>query len=376
MAHKAAADYIKTVASAANAAPAKEKQFVCQGWDAMGGRMLEEALQNTDLVDAQYLIKLAELKAPVPRWQDIPEEARINAKNIWRLKGSTLGGFGLLPVLVMSYCWLSPEHPDPAGEQLSWIVPILQAMVAFVQKTDKKMSDGGRHCTVGVMQDFLSMPQKPRTPEEDERFDKALKTELNLLYMHPKTPVLIMDRAPGKHAKYTNLRPYHARGWCYMEMRLSSIVKGGYCLWELSKFSGNANMQAIIQEMKAGRPPLTSPDMVAADITGGIKSGDIAFTSNSDADIVIKIYEKGFKRAFETYHEYRPDCVIMNQRLGWGSMEVPIIAQALAYASEKCTVPKPLKICLGGNNFTGPEGKALEGAAKNPKINVIMELQG
>lgn len=61
---------------------------------------------------------------------------------------------------VLTYGWTTPDDPDVTGDYLSAVRRFLR-------------SELGAHI-VGVFWDFLSLPQKPRTPAEDEQFGDAL----------------------------------------------------------------------------------------------------------------------------------------------------------------------------------------------------------
>merc|ERR1719188_2564204 len=120
----------------------------------------------------------------------------------------------------------------------------------------KHVKEMGEHMTVGVLQDYASYPQYPRTEDEQARFDAGLKAELNRWYAHPYTPVLMVTNPASEHPLHTNRRPYDARGWTYVEKRLSSIVKDEGCLWDLSKCTGREKSWGDLKSsMKAGRPP-------------------------------------------------------------------------------------------------------------------------
>ena len=75
---KAAAAQEK-VAAAADAATAEEKAKKGLAYTQCGLRPLEPLLASIDLIDAAYLIALGEAGGVVPRWQDVPVTARINA---------------------------------------------------------------------------------------------------------------------------------------------------------------------------------------------------------------------------------------------------------------------------------------------------------
>ena len=120
-----AAEEQKKVAAAADAATADEKHRVGWAYTDGGLKPLESLLDRIDLIDVNYLISLAETGAGVvPCWQDVPDAARINAANVWRLRGyNSLG----VPILVLSYPWLDRHHPDKLGATLQRILPILRA---------------------------------------------------------------------------------------------------------------------------------------------------------------------------------------------------------------------------------------------------------
>ena len=67
------------------------------------GRLLEEMLADTDLIDVGYIVRLVEGGGIVPRWQDTPDAAKITPRTVWRLKANVLCR---LPVIVLSYPWL------------------------------------------------------------------------------------------------------------------------------------------------------------------------------------------------------------------------------------------------------------------------------
>ena len=95
---------------------ASEKRKIGRGWDTRGGNMVEPLLEHVDLIDAGYLISLAEIGAAVPSWADVPESARINRSNMWRLR--CWDEPSSLPVLVVSCPKLDKEHPDKHGAML------------------------------------------------------------------------------------------------------------------------------------------------------------------------------------------------------------------------------------------------------------------
>ena len=85
----------------AEKASSNEKSKVGHLWASrFGGPMVEQLLEKMPLVDAQYLVALGEAGAVVPRWQLLPEVAKIGPHNKWRLR--CWGRESSLPVLVLS----------------------------------------------------------------------------------------------------------------------------------------------------------------------------------------------------------------------------------------------------------------------------------
>jgi hypothetical protein len=134
-----------------------------------------------DLIDAQYLVSLAHEGTIIPRWQEVPSAARINKRSVGRLR-SWNHEFSL-PILVISYPWLEKWHPDPRGQTLQRILPILRAMI-------KEAKRYGTHATIGVLWDYMSLPQPSRNPAEEARFQQGMKQCMNIFYAHPFTTML------------------------------------------------------------------------------------------------------------------------------------------------------------------------------------------
>ena len=243
-------------------------------------------------------------------------------------------------------------------------MPILKIMLEYVKEKF------GEHMTIGVMVDFMSYPQYPRTGEEDMVFGAGLKGELNGLYSHPYAPTLMITTRASEHPLHTNPRAYDKRGWTFVEARLSSMVKDNRCLWDLSKLTGEEKTwEGLYKSMKANRLPITSPDRVAKDLRAAVESGEIAFTKGADLDLVLGIYERGFAPAFEGMQNVSVHC----SGLGWGDEVVPILTEAIKYAEEHCDPEKmkyPTKTFqLDGNKFT-EEGKQALKAAAGEKMKV------
>ena len=355
---KAAQDLVAD--AALQATDAEKMRTAPNGYMRDGGPQIEDLLECTDLVDVQYLIALALAGGIVPSWKDVPASARINSSNVWRLRCWDAGD--CLPVIVLSYPWLDKEHPDRLGEQLRRLLPVLQAVHGEARRY-------GTHATAAVLWDFMSLPQgSDRSEAELARFKAGLRG-INRWYAHPFTIVLMVTTALPSGAQYTNLRPYVQRGWCYFELRTSSIVKDRDCLWDLSlhKEGKPISFRQCQRRLRAGRPPISSPVKIARELREGVASGDLGFTAAADLEMVVGLYEKGFVNAFSTYSMLADgDAHIWYTHLSWTDEMAPAVVEAIAYAKEHCTPPKRLSLMLReGNRWTTAGWASLQEVASS-----------
>ena len=313
-------------------------------WRKHGGAELEPLLVFTTLVCVRWLLKFAKgeisptweggCKGVVPAWQQLPKVAHVTAATLRRSKWS----FGL-PVGVLSYGWAARDHPDPTGEQLQRLVPLLEAIVAAC---DEK---GGPEFSWGIMWDFMSLPQRgrtsgydkdvdDRTPEQQARFQLGL-SHVNIWYGAMYTHTLVLNTPMPAGAE--NSAEYGRRGWCIFECLLSSIVSNMWCYLELDKMDGlTTGWDGIRNQCAAKRPAPMAPDEFEAMIRNGmdaeraVPGSGIKFTNGKDAtEVVIPQYEEGFVRLLgeASYMAYAS--------LGWGDAEVRTLARAFAYAHAK-----------------------------------------
>ena len=273
-----AAQRIEEVAAAAEAAPKKERAAHWL-WAALGGGAIEPLLEHTPLIDLEYLVALAEGGGVMPCGrQNVPPAAFITKRNLWRLK---LWGKAKLKaslgVLVLSYPWLDWFHPDRLGAQLRRLLPFLKAMLAEAKRDSP-------HCTVGVMIDFLCLPQKPFATEEDgARFGVSLKA-INAWYFHQCTYTLLVTNPPPEGADYSNTRLHRDRGWCFFEQAASMVVKDDTCLLDFGAYEGAtefgdawAEPGTCLGQMRAGRKPPIAPDAFNEQMRARVASGELNF---------------------------------------------------------------------------------------------------
>ena len=247
-----------------------------------------------------------------------------------------------LGVLVLSYPWLDWFHPDRLGAQLRRLLPFLKAMLAEAKRDSP-------HCTVGVMIDFLCLPQKPFATEEDgARFGVSLKA-INAWYFHKYTHTLLVTSPPPEGADYSNTRLHRDRGWCFFEQAASMVVKDSLCLLDFGAYEGatefgdvgNNGPDTCIGQMRAGRKPPIAPDAFGERMRARVASGELKFTANADMEFVIGQYEAGFVAAINRVAAEPLDTrLLVFEKLGWGDAEAAELRLALQYAAAKCAFPE------------------------------------
>ena len=363
-----AAQRIEEVAAAAEAAPKKERAPAKRHdgqecWAFCGGGTIEPLLEHTPLIDLEYLVALAEGGGVMPCGrQNVPPAAFITKHNRWRLKlWGKAKAKASLGVLVLSYPWLDWFHPDRLGAQLHRLLPFLKVMLASAKEDSP-------HCTVGVMIDFLCLPQKPFATEEDgARFGVSLKA-INAWYFHQSTYTLLVTTPPPDGADYSNTRLHRDRGWCFFEQAASMVVKHHNCLLDFGAYEGAtefgdvwADPGTCLGQMKAGRKPPIAPDALGERMRARVASGDLTFTANADMDFVIGQYEAGFVAAINRVAA-EPDQrarTLVFQKLGWGDAEAAELRLALQYAAAKCAFPEgAVRVAVTSGNRISEEALA------------------
>ena len=178
-------------------------------WTKCGGEDLASLLEFTTLVDVRWLLKFArgevmpECNGVIPAWQQLPRDAhvRLDQMRVSKMEWS-------LPIGVVSYGWAGRMHPDPSGEQLQALAPLLECIVRHCDESV------GPNFSWGIVWDFMSLPQRGysytesirrdsfatwgdrgkdnRTQDENDRFRKGL-THINEWYGAPFTNVLVLE---------------------------------------------------------------------------------------------------------------------------------------------------------------------------------------
>ncbi|KAL1500684.1 hypothetical protein AB1Y20_013331 [Prymnesium parvum] len=301
---------------AALAVDAEAQARVSHVWAEYGGRRVEEALDCVSLVDGRFYADVAEFGGAPPRWEELPREGMITAETL-------------------------------LGEQMRRVAPLLRAVLAEYEEGASAANPHARHGTIGVMQDFCSLPQDNRTHDGVLRFQRGLLS-MNMWYTHPWIPVLKLTTPLPSARRYTNRLPYERRGWCFFEAQASGIAKGSTALWDIAHFRGAKDLMQVIRQCQSGRKPPMSPDVFRAAMESAIADGRLKFTVMRDAYTVVELYRIGFVTIFERAYEFQAKGSINYNGLDWTSDDLLVFQEAMAYVGRHCKLQRIPDICWAG----------------------------
>ena len=148
-------------------------------WEAWGGDEIEPLLAFLDVIDAAWLLKLAngevmpERKGVVPAWQDVPPEAKLSLSTL-RKTTMTLK----LPIAVLSYGWAARGHGDPTGALLRRLKPVLERMAHCCEHGYAPQVPDWRPAAWGIVWDFMSLPQRGYTSGYNSKHDDRTPYQL------------------------------------------------------------------------------------------------------------------------------------------------------------------------------------------------------
>merc|ERR1719387_2193552 len=89
------------------------------------------------LVQGMWLAEHSTKGLPLSRRQELPPEAFWKSKELAKLMEESEAlaverwGIPAIPVVAVSYCWLTMEHPDPKGETLQMLGALVQEHVVY-----------------------------------------------------------------------------------------------------------------------------------------------------------------------------------------------------------------------------------------------------
>ena len=206
------------------------------------------------LVKMSWLIEHSKNGRILARRQELPEEAFISVAELKRLYGDG-NRDGVLPIIAISFCWLTPWHPDPEGKQLKTIAATLereQAKYAKANGSFKGFSEMGvfwdwtslYQLVPSLWRPFMTGPEakkeaeqseeereqtkayfNSRTKEEQEGFAYALHNTMDLWYAHQGTSVYMLTKLPENSSREVG---YSDSGWTTYERCSAEQIKKVY----------------------------------------------------------------------------------------------------------------------------------------------------
>lgn len=257
-----------------------------QGWSKLNSivKVGDVGLLASSFVDG--------LKEPLKRRQDLPDGAHFKGD----LKNNK-DGYNEVFLVVLSYPWLTPPHPDPNMFHLKKVQACLKVFKSCFK---------GKW--VVLFWDWASCFQNPRSPSETFAFKKSL-IDMNLWYAHSQAFVWLMSyKAPVTNLDGSAGKQYAERGWPTMEYCVSGFMKASDRLLDLSKFDEKKKysttwlMQvngSLPKECNTSRPLPQKPEAFQELLK------TVTFTNGSDAALVARLYNNVYTQALQTAKEIK-----------------------------------------------------------------------
>ncbi|CAK0846032.1 unnamed protein product, partial [Prorocentrum cordatum] len=268
-----------------------------------------EGLHPVRLVRMSWLLQ--QRGTVLKRRQELPEEAFVSAgelRAIWEASGRG-GADKVAPIITISFCWDSREHPDPNGVQLSLVIDTLE------QERHKYSRGYGYFegfSDMGVFWDWPSLlqgdPDKAdeakaaalrqgktqkdaqkaadeakRTPAEKAAFKHGLQETMDLWYAHQATTVLLLTQHPRERGSERECG-YDQSGWTTYERCSAEQIKKVYRIE--AKWDAVADLGGGAGVTKAGRRWPVGPD----EFDRLIK--DKSFTNGADREAVKALFRR------------------------------------------------------------------------------------
>ena len=339
------------------------------------------------LLRGRWIVKLFQRGGRLERRQDLPPEAFMSAGELRRLVAALGDDWGLLLVAISYrygtrhwnrsppwpyhsalrvFSWLTADHPDPEAFHLS----IVASVAALYLKPSpgrsffssplvdafERAGLGQAVADFGVLWDFGSLHQKPRSDTQTELFKQGLAA-LPMWYGHAATVMWMQPDLPegfGERMAAIGLaETYEASGWCFVESSVSAGIKRNDRRLNLGLRTERALKHAYGGAWKeegrldrvcaAQRPAPMAPEEVAEVLRDGGKK----FTNSADLEVVAKLYRSYFESVASTATQ------LTFAYLKWGNAEVMALAAVLPrYVSVT-------NLDLSGNAFGGTGAVAI-----------------
>ena len=257
--------------------------------------------------------QLLEKLDPTAYYQPEEVEALERSKN-----GAGAGNPKALAVLCVSYCWETPEHPDPFGRTLVKIAKAIRNLKAF----NSGIATGLKNYAVFL--DWTALPQKvngqERNAEDKAAFDDAL-SQMQVWYAHMLTTVLLLT---GKQDGVS--LSYQDRGWPNFERLVSMILTPNTRLvWPMIVDVGAMPDEA--EEMPDDGYCTRLVPMTVERFAATMR--EKKFTNGADCELVIGLY----KKTLESVLGAAPKLTMVNNK-HWGDAEMRELVDVLPLCAE------------------------------------------
>ena len=254
--------------------------------------------------------QVLEKRDPTAYYQPEEVEALERSKN-----DAGAGNPKALAVLCVSYCWETPEHPDPFGRTLVKIAKAIRNLKTHWDACSKKFA---------VFLDWTALPQKvngqERNAEDKAAFDEALSC-MQVWYAHMLTTVLLLT---GKQEGVS--LSYQDRGWPTFERLVSMILTPNTAMvWPMIVDVGAMpdGAEEMPDDGYCKRLVPMSVDRFAETMR------EKKFTNNADVELVIGLY----KKTVESVLGKAPK-IYMAQNKRWGDAEMRDLVEVLPLCAE------------------------------------------
>lgn len=272
----------------------------------------------------------------------------------------------MMPVIMVSHCWQTVDHPDPNGDTLKYVAKALARDMPHYQSW-------GVH-DVGVFLDWSSLYQQTahvgRTDDQFELFRRA-KNQMCVYYAHKLTTVYLVPYEVHQEADALLKSPpsRSERGWPFFEAAACTLFKSkpppspyrhpnGTLLSVLPKVVDLAVRPEDIVEVKQQPPPMSAPrfNFLLASKIFTHEDTDVLFVSR----LYRKVIEDGYNG--QTRFGYA--------RLNWGDDELSELGATLKEVS--CS--HVLSLDLSYNDLGAVGLEALGGAIAMGALSSLQVL--
>jgi len=245
------------------------------------------------------------------RRQELPEEAFVPAgelRQVWEA-GERGGRDKVAPIITISFCWDTRDHPDPTGKQLELVIDTLEKerhkyaalRLGFPGFTEMGIfwdwpsllqgdPDKAEAAKKAALQEGKSdkeaedaADKAKRTPAEKAAFKHALHKTMDLWYAHQGTTVFLLTQHPQDRGS-TRECGYDQSGWTTYERCSTEQIKNVYR--HVAKWSAVADLGQGAGARAAGRKWPVGPDEFDRLIEGK------TFTNGSDRETVKQIFRR------------------------------------------------------------------------------------